>query len=72
MLVSLSLGSARRSVHAGQCVSALRALEMPVFVRIHSSRNHVTGVGGPYGLWESRRRLSHKMRGLSGCNPPIN
>ena len=43
-----------------------------VFICIHSSWNHVAGVGGPYGLWESRRKFSHKMRGLSVCNPAIN
>ena len=50
MLLSLNLESARRSVQAGQCVSALRALEVHVFFCVPSSRNHVTGVGGPYGL----------------------
>ena len=55
MLVSLScvtsLENARRSVHAGQCVSALRALEVPVFVCIHSNRSHVSGVGVERCAW---------------------
>jgi hypothetical protein len=35
-----------RLVHVDQCVSAVRAVEVPVLVCLHSSCNHVTEVGG--------------------------
>jgi hypothetical protein len=39
--------SARGGVSVGQCVSAVRAVEAPVFVCLRSSYSHVTEVGGP-------------------------
>jgi hypothetical protein len=38
---------ARRRVRLDQCVSAIRAVEVPVFVCLRSGCNHVTEVGGP-------------------------
>jgi hypothetical protein len=37
-------------VRVGQCVSAVRALAVPAFVRLRSSCCHVTEVGGPQSL----------------------
>jgi hypothetical protein len=41
-------GDAR--VRVDQCVSAFRAVEVPVLVCLRRSCNHVTEVGGPYDL----------------------
>jgi hypothetical protein len=40
-------GSARSRVRVDQCVSAVRAVEVPVLVCLRSSCSHVTEVGGP-------------------------
>jgi hypothetical protein len=37
----------RSRVRADQCVSAIGAVELPLFACLRSSCNHVTGVGGP-------------------------
>jgi len=42
------VGSVR--VRVDQCVSAVRAVEVPVLVCLRSSCCHVTGVGGLQGL----------------------
>jgi hypothetical protein len=39
--------SARSCVRVDQCVSAVRAVDVPIFVCLRSSCNHVTEVGGP-------------------------
>ena len=44
---NVSLESARSSVRVDQCVSAIRAVEMPVFFCLRSNCNHVTELGGP-------------------------
>jgi hypothetical protein len=57
-----------------KCVSAVIAVEMSVLVFLRSSWNHATEVGGPWGLWDSRWRLSCKMtkcRGFCRCNLAI-
>ena len=48
-------GTVREVVCAvDQCVSAVRAVEVPVLVCLRSSSNHVTEVWVPYGSWGSR------------------
>ena len=37
-------------VRVDQCVSAVSAVGVPVLVFLRSGCEHVTGVGGPYGL----------------------
>jgi len=37
----------RSGVRVDQCVSAVRAVDVPVLVCLRSSCNHVTDVGGP-------------------------
>ena len=44
---NISRESARSCVGVDQRVSAIRAVEVPVFAYLRSSCNHVTGVGGP-------------------------
>jgi hypothetical protein len=39
--------NARSRVRVHQCVSAVRAVGVPVFVRLRRSCSHVTEVGGP-------------------------
>jgi len=43
--------SAQSRVRVDQCVSAVRTVEMPVFICLLSSYSHVTGVGGTQSLW---------------------
>jgi hypothetical protein len=49
-LMSQVGANARSRVRVDQCVSAVRAVEVPVLVCLRCSCNHVTEVGGPYGL----------------------
>ena len=46
-LLVTSRESARNRVRVDQCVSAVRAVEVPVLVCVRSSCSHVTEVGGP-------------------------
>jgi hypothetical protein len=41
--------SARSCVRAYQCVSAIREVDVPVFICLHSSCNHVTEARGSSG-----------------------
>ena len=70
-LMSEERESARNHVHVNQCVSAVKAVEVPVFVCLGRSCNHVTEADGPQSLWESCWGFSDKMTGLGGCNPAI-
>lgn len=38
----------------GQCVSAIKAVEAPVFACLSSGCNHLNDVGSPYGLLDLR------------------
>ena len=51
--------SARSRVRVDQCVSALRAVDVPVLVCLHSSCNHVIAVGVHNGC-ESRAECGNK------------
>jgi len=42
-----------------QCVYVVRAVEVPAFVYLRSSRSHVTGVGGPYVSWLDMKVIVH-------------
>jgi hypothetical protein len=45
------VGRVREFVYrVDQCVSAAKAVEVSVFICLHSTSNHVTEVGGPSGL----------------------
>ena len=57
------VGNARSLVHVDLRVSAVRVMEVPVFVCLRSSCRHVTKVRGPLGLWDSRCKLSYKITG---------
>jgi hypothetical protein len=46
--------SARNCVRVDQCVSAVRAVEVPVFFCLCSSCNLMTELEGPYRLLNSR------------------
>jgi hypothetical protein len=70
-LMSEERENARNRVRVDQCVSAVRAVEVSVYVCLRSSCNHVTEACGPQGLWDSCWGLSSKMTGLGGCNPAI-
>jgi len=48
-------------VRVDQRVSAIRAVEVPVFVYLRSSCNHVTELAGPLGLLDSRLMTSCQM-----------
>jgi hypothetical protein len=41
-------------VRVDQCVSAVRAMEVPVLVGLRSNCSYVTKVRGPQGLWDWR------------------
>ena len=45
--------------------SAVRAVEVPVLVCLHSSCSHVTEVGGVWRVWDPRWCLPRKMMGTS-------
>ena len=46
-------------VRVDQCVSAVRAVEVPVFVCLCSSCNHMAGVGGNRKVCETRAEGCH-------------
>ena len=56
-------------VRVDQYISAVRAVEVSVFVYLRSSCNHVTGLGGNRKVCETRTEVCHaKWRGLCGWN----
>jgi hypothetical protein len=44
----------------------MRTVEKPIFFSLRNKYNHVTDVGGPWGLWDSRWTLSCKITRLLG------
>lgn len=51
-----------------QCVSAVRAVEVAVFVCLRSSCSNVTEVGEPSGLLRLALKVVIKLTGICGCN----
>ena len=60
-----------RRVRVNQCVSAVRAVEVPVLVWLRSGCNHVTEVEKPKRLWGHTERCNLKWQGLFECNRAI-
>jgi hypothetical protein len=58
--------SARSRVSVDQCVSAVRAVEVPGLVCLRSSYIHVTEVGGTYGMLRLALKVLCKLGGLCG------
>jgi hypothetical protein len=57
---------------SGECVFAVRAVDVPVFVRLHSNCSHVTEVAVPLKVCETRSEVRHaKRQRLCGRNPVI-
>jgi hypothetical protein len=64
-------GECAKPVRVDQCVSAVSAVDVPVFVCLRRSCSHVTEVAGPKAC-ETRFEGCHaKWRGLCGRNPAI-
>jgi hypothetical protein len=58
-------------VHVDQCVSAVRAAEVPVFLFLRSSCNHDWGKED-CKVYATRTEICHVKRwGFCGCNPDI-
>ena len=66
-----SLESARIGVRVGQCVSAVRAVEVSVLVCLRSGCSHATELGGPRFCGARAEGCHSTWWGLCGSNPAI-
>jgi hypothetical protein len=56
-----SRASARSRARVDQCVSAVRAVEVPVLVCLRSSCSHVTEVGGPFSRFKEGKTNDYNV-----------